>query len=62
MTCLFAVESILIPAVLLLRFAVLAPVAFLIPQLHRWLMRHFSSLIASAIKMAAKSSLHSVVP
>jgi fatty acid desaturase len=44
MTAVFALESFLIPAALLIRFLVLAPVGLLIPAFHRWLVRHASSL------------------
>ncbi|HWE00724.1 MAG TPA: fatty acid desaturase [Bryobacteraceae bacterium] len=44
MTVLFALESFLIPAALLIRFLILAPVGLLIPAFHQWLVRHASSL------------------
>jgi fatty acid desaturase len=43
-TVLFALESFLIPAALLIRFLILAPAGLLIPAFHGWLMRHASSL------------------
>ncbi len=44
MTAAFAVQSLLIPIALAVRFLVLGPVAFLVPPLERWLIAHFSSL------------------
>ncbi len=44
MTVLFAVESVFIPPVLLIRFLALAPAGLAIPPLHRWLVARFSSL------------------
>src|SRR5665213_51741 len=44
MTVLFALESILIPAVLLLRYLVLAPVGLIVPRFQRWLASHASAL------------------
>jgi fatty acid desaturase len=44
MTILFALESFLIPAALLIRFLILSPVGLLIPAVHGWLVRHASSL------------------
>jgi fatty acid desaturase len=45
MTIAFALESVLIPAVLLLRFLILAPLGFLSPHLENWLIVHASSLV-----------------
>ena len=44
MTLLFAVESFFIPAVLLIRFLVLAPFGFISSRFQRWLVTHLSSL------------------
>lgn len=44
MTVAFAAESLLLPAALLVRFLLLAPVALFVPRLERWLVVHFSSL------------------
>lgn len=44
MTLAFAVESVLIPAVQLIRFLVLAPVGLGMPRFHNWLVVHASSL------------------
>jgi fatty acid desaturase len=44
MTVLFALEGFLIPAVLLVRFLVLAPIGFFSVRLEHWLVVHFSSL------------------
>lgn len=44
MTTSFALESFLIPAILLLRFLVLTPAGFVFPRFHRWLVVHASSL------------------
>jgi fatty acid desaturase len=44
MTVVFAVESFLIPLILVIRFLVLTPVAFLIPRFYRWLVVHLSSV------------------
>lgn len=43
-TTVFALESVLIPVILLLRFLVLAPAGLVSPALHRWLTTHLSSL------------------
>jgi len=45
MTICFALESFLIPVLLVLRFLVAAPIALLAPPLHRWLAVHASSLV-----------------
>ena len=45
MTTTFALESFLIPAILLLRFLVLAPVGLVSPRFHHWLLVHASSLM-----------------
>jgi fatty acid desaturase len=44
MTVLFALESFLIPAALMIRFLFLSIVGFVSPPFHRWLVVHFSSL------------------
>ncbi|MEP6713958.1 MAG: fatty acid desaturase [Terriglobia bacterium] len=44
MTVVFALESFLIPAALLVRFLVVGPLSLLIPRLQRWLARHASAL------------------
>lgn len=44
MMVVFAVESFLIPLILVIRFLVLTPVAFLIPRLYHWLVVYLSSL------------------
>ena len=44
MTVLFAIESLLIPAFLLLRFLVLSPVGLVFPKFQKWLVVHASSL------------------
>ncbi len=44
MTAAFAAQSLVLPAVLAVRFLLLAPVGFFVPQLERWLVVHFSSL------------------
>ena len=44
MTVAFCAQSLLLPAALLIRFLLLAPLGFLIPQCERWLAIHFSSL------------------
>jgi fatty acid desaturase len=44
MTLAFALESVLIPAILAIRFLILAPAGFLVPPFQRWLVGHFSSL------------------
>jgi fatty acid desaturase len=44
MTAAFAAQSLLLPAAFAVRFLVLAPIAFLVPRLERWLIVHFSSL------------------
>ncbi len=44
MTAAFAAQSLLLPAAFAVRFLLLAPVAFLVPRLDRWLIVHFSSL------------------
>ena len=44
LTTVFAFESVLIPAILLIRFLLLAPFAFFLPGLQRWLVVHASSL------------------
>ena len=44
MTVLFALESFLIPVVLLIRFLVLSIVGFVFSSFQRWLVIHFSSL------------------
>jgi fatty acid desaturase len=43
-TTAFALESVLIPAVLLIRFLVLAPAGFAMPRVEHWLIVHASSL------------------
>ena len=45
MTVCFALESFLIPLVLVARFLVIAPLGLLFPPLHRWLAVHASSLV-----------------
>ena len=44
MTIVFALESFLMPAALLLRFLVAAPAGLIFPPFHRWLTRHASAL------------------
>ena len=44
MTTTFALESFLIPAILLFRFLILAPIGFLSPRFYDWLVVHASSL------------------
>jgi fatty acid desaturase len=44
MTTAFALESILIPAILLIRFLILAPIGFVWPRFENWLIVHASSL------------------
>lgn len=44
MTIMFALESFLIPVVLLIRFVVLSPVGFVFPKFHVWLVKYLSSL------------------
>jgi fatty acid desaturase len=44
MVIFFVAHSVLIPAFLLLRFVVIAPLALLVPALHRWLAVHASAL------------------
>ena len=44
MTVVFALESFLMPAALMIRFLVVAPAGLLYPPLHRWLTRHASAL------------------
>ena len=45
MTTCFAIESFLIPVLLVIRFLVVAPLGLLCPPLHRWLAVHASSLV-----------------
>jgi len=45
MTICFALESFLIPLLLVFRFLIVAPVGLLCPPLHRWLAVHASSLV-----------------
>ncbi len=44
LTVLFALESLLIPAALLVRFLILTPIGFLSPRFQTWLVVHASSL------------------
>src|ERR1051325_9376626 len=44
MTVCFALESFLIPLLLVIRFVVAAPLGLIFPRLHRWLAVHASSL------------------
>ncbi len=44
MTVLFALESFLIPAALMVRFLLLAPVGLLVPRFQKWLTVHASAL------------------
>lgn len=44
MTTSFALESFLIPGILLLRFLLLTPIGFVSPRFHQWLVVHASSL------------------
>jgi fatty acid desaturase len=44
MVVFFVAHSVLIPGFLLLRFVVIAPLALLVPTLHRWLAVHASAL------------------
>jgi fatty acid desaturase len=44
MTTVFALESVLIPAVLLIRFLILAPIGFFSGRFEKWLVVHASSL------------------
>jgi len=44
MTVAFCAQSLLLPAALLVRFLLFAPVAFFVPRFNRWLVVHFSSL------------------
>jgi fatty acid desaturase len=44
LTTVFAVESLLIPAALLIRFLILTPIGFLSPRFQKWLVVHASSL------------------
>lgn len=45
MTTCFALESFLIPVLLIIRFLVVAPFGLIFPPLHRWLAVHASSLV-----------------
>ncbi len=45
MTLAFCAQSLLLPAALLVRFLLFAPLAFLVPRFERWLVVHFSSLV-----------------
>jgi fatty acid desaturase len=45
MTICFAIEGFLIPALLAMRFLAVAPIALIIPRLHRWLAVHASSFV-----------------
>jgi fatty acid desaturase len=45
MTICFALESFLIPLLLVARFLIAAPIALICPPLHRWLAVHASSLV-----------------
>jgi fatty acid desaturase len=44
MTTAFALESVLIPAILLIRFLILSPIGFVLPVFQHWLIVHASSL------------------
>ena len=44
MTAAFCAQSLLLPVALLVRFLLLAPVAFFVPRFEQWLVIHFSSL------------------
>jgi fatty acid desaturase len=44
MTIVFALESVLIPAILLIRFLILAPIGFISRRFEKWLVVHASSL------------------
>jgi fatty acid desaturase len=44
MTTVFALESVLIPAILLIRFLLLAPIGFISRRFEKWLVVHASSL------------------
>ena len=44
MTTVFALESVLIPAMLLIRFLILAPIGFFSRRFEKWLVVHASSL------------------
>lgn len=48
MALVFAGQSLLLPLALWVRFVLLAPAAFFIPSLERWLVAHFSSLSMNA--------------
>jgi fatty acid desaturase len=44
MTAAFAIQSLLLPLALAVRFLLLGPIAFFVPRFERWLVVHFSSL------------------
>jgi fatty acid desaturase len=49
MTAVFALEGFFIPAVLLVRFLLLAPIGFLFPRFGHWLVTHLSSLTMNVL-------------
>ena len=67
LTTAFALESVLIPAILLIRFLVLAPIGFFWPRLENWLVVHASCLTmnvhyrrAATPKLVNRVRLHSM--